>query len=73
MAFGDKVKPIDFSKLSKVSSISDHSERIYQAALIYIEAGYYVLPLDLKRGREKLTSQFNGSFICSGCEITKSC
>lgn len=53
MAFGDKVKPIDFSKLSKVSSISDHSERIYQAALIYIEAGYYVLPLDPQKGEGK--------------------
>lgn len=61
MAFGDKIKPIDFKKLSKVEHLDDQAERIYQAALVYIEAGYYVLPLDPnKQGGKSLPPSSTG-------------
>ena len=61
MAFGGKVQAIDFEKLSKVSKLTDQAERIYQAALVYIEAGYYVLPLDPnKQGGKSLPSHAMG-------------
>ncbi|WP_394144919.1 bifunctional DNA primase/polymerase [Vibrio atypicus] len=55
MAFGDKVKEIDFSRLKALGDVDDQAERIYRAALIYIDAGYYVLPLDpQKKGGKSL-------------------
>ncbi|MEF1162864.1 bifunctional DNA primase/polymerase, partial [Vibrio parahaemolyticus] len=61
MAFGDKIKPIDFNRLSKIENLEDQAERIYQAALVYIEAGYYVLPLDPnKQGGKSLPPSATG-------------
>ncbi|MGI9889070.1 DUF5906 domain-containing protein [Vibrio chagasii] len=61
MAFGDKIKAIDFEALKQAGEAVTQEDRIHLAARVYLEAGYFLVPLDPKiKGGKSLPSSKKG-------------